>query len=285
MTSEPISLTTDWQVNNNRLLDFIIVVDFECTCKFNVPSFAHEIIEFPAILMDMRFGEVVGQFHSFVRPTENVTLDPFCQQLTGITQENVDQSSTLPKVLDRFDRWLRKRIFPNALIAFACDGVNDMTQFLHGECRRKGIYKAPYFRNWINTQLLARQLFNLDKHPTLKETLALMQLPFVGRHHSGIDDARNLANIIANLFQRGLYYTVSLVATTGSGPFVYQPPLFPVVFYTYNKRVHRPVATQQHQRDRQQAATGRTDISFTAASSSDFNRASETPWWRRAQHV
>jgi len=43
--------------------------------------------------------QVEHEFHSYVRPTFNQTLTPFCVKLTGITQETVDVAPTLDKVL------------------------------------------------------------------------------------------------------------------------------------------------------------------------------------------
>lgn len=68
---------------------------------------------------------VVDEFHSFVRPTFQPTLHPFCKELTGVTQvgiahaistgtespclqEQVDNSPTFPVVLERCKQFLIK---------------------------------------------------------------------------------------------------------------------------------------------------------------------------------
>lgn len=43
----------------------------------------------------------IAQFHEFVRPTENPQLTPFCTQLTGIQQDQVDRADKLKYVLKR----------------------------------------------------------------------------------------------------------------------------------------------------------------------------------------
>ena len=51
----------------------------------------HEIIEFPVVFLNLATLEVDFIFHSFVRPVETFTLTDFCTNLTGITQEQVDE--------------------------------------------------------------------------------------------------------------------------------------------------------------------------------------------------
>ena len=67
---------------------YFVAVDFEATCiEENGPNYPHEIIEFPAVLVDLTTGERVATFHSFVRPRINPVLSDFCKKLTGISQE------------------------------------------------------------------------------------------------------------------------------------------------------------------------------------------------------
>jgi len=43
-------------------------------------------VEFPAVLLNMRSGEIEAEFHQYVQPQENPILSDFCKQLTGISQ-------------------------------------------------------------------------------------------------------------------------------------------------------------------------------------------------------
>lgn len=45
--------------------DYIIVIDFEATCEQNNDNYKHEIIEFPAILVDVHRMEVVS-WHCYI---------------------------------------------------------------------------------------------------------------------------------------------------------------------------------------------------------------------------
>lgn len=43
-------------------------------------------VEFPIVVVDGKTGQVIDEFHRYVRPTETPKLSKFCKQLTGITQ-------------------------------------------------------------------------------------------------------------------------------------------------------------------------------------------------------
>jgi hypothetical protein len=134
---------------------YLCVCDVEATCAEFDKHYVHEIIEFPVVVVDLEAGEVVDEFHSYVRPTVNTTLSTFCHELTGIKQEQVDAAPTLSEVLHAFEAWRLEREWlqygeERKDFAFAADGPWDLRFFLHGECYRKGIAKPAYFDKWVN---------------------------------------------------------------------------------------------------------------------------------------
>lgn len=46
--------------NEKTKYDYLVVIDFEATCNENNEEFVHEIIEFPAVLVDTQSQTVVG---------------------------------------------------------------------------------------------------------------------------------------------------------------------------------------------------------------------------------
>jgi len=61
----------------------------EATCddrQRGEPKYPHEIIEFPAVIIDSETLMTVDTFQSYVRPVLNRILTPFCVNLTGISQ-------------------------------------------------------------------------------------------------------------------------------------------------------------------------------------------------------
>lgn len=179
---------------------YCVVVDFECTCERDVAyrhraNWIHEIIEFPAVCLDLRTLECVGEFHRFVRPTERPILTKFCVELTGIDQATVDAASTLEQVLDEFKRWL-----PEGGYFFACDGPADFRRFLITECLRKRL--SPPAWRWCDVALHLRKVYDL-RPCSLHDKLTHLGLEPAGRAHSGIDDARNIARLALKLVNDG----------------------------------------------------------------------------------
>ena len=58
-------------------------------------------------LIDTATFQVVSTFHEYVKPVHHPKLDPFCAELTGITQGMVDEAPEFPEVWRRFQSWLK----------------------------------------------------------------------------------------------------------------------------------------------------------------------------------
>lgn len=186
---------------------YVCVVDVEATCEEHSKHYIHEIIEFPVVVFDTsKGGGIVAEFHTFVRPTINSTLTPFCTKLTGITQEQVDAAPTLAETLQQFDAWLDEKGFVHSDerkdFAFACDGPWDLRFFLHGECARKGVEKPAYFDKWCNIKALFADYYNV-RPCKIGKMLSYQGMKFEGRLHSGIDDTRNIARIAMRMRDDG----------------------------------------------------------------------------------
>ena len=185
------------------------VLDFECTCEPGW-GYLHEVIEFPLILVDAKTREIVDEFHSYVRPTENATLSGFCTELTGIDQATVDAAPTLPEVLQKLDDWLEARDLVDGPRHFACatDGW-DLQHFLDRECARKSIPTAKYLEKWVDlTKVFDERRSNPNhKHQkqrrrtNLSKMLRFYGMKFDGRPHSGLDDARNIARVAMRMLK------------------------------------------------------------------------------------
>jgi inhibitor of KinA sporulation pathway (predicted exonuclease) len=162
---------------------YYCVIDFECTCEENNrDNYPHEIIEWPAVLIDASTNQVVDTFHVYVTPTQNPKLTPFCTQLTGIQQSQVsgDESTAVPlaATLEQFHQWLvshklvplssyapdaspksselrrsvaeASTVATRGNVAFVTDGPWDLNHFLFTECTRKAIRRPKYLDQWVN---------------------------------------------------------------------------------------------------------------------------------------
>ena len=192
---------------------YLVVVDFECTCVADTTyqqktPWQHEIIEFPAVLVDLDLGDACDvfaapTFHRFVRPTERPRLSKFCSDLTGIGQATVDGAAPLEAVLAEFRAWLDGLGLTDGAYAMAADGPWDLRKFLLAECVRKGLAFDGAWKRWVDVSLHLRKWYDVRKPGNLENKLALLGLQFEGRPHSGLDDARNIARLALRLFRDG----------------------------------------------------------------------------------
>ena len=180
----------------HRRMRYLAVLDFEATCWSDKPD--HEIIEWPTVVVDLQTLEVVDEFRVFVRPKRQPVLSAFCIELTGITQDQVDAGLTLKAAWKAHARFMARY----ADSVFVTCGDWDLGTMLPADCRNNGLRApaGPYSR-WINIKSVFARY-----HPDVKKAgmmlmLSTLGVDHVGRHHSGLDDCRNIANICVNLIQ------------------------------------------------------------------------------------
>lgn len=194
--------------------DFYAVLDFECTCDYQ-GWHQHEIIEFPVVFLNARTLQVDMVFRRYVRPTERPRLTEFCVQLTGIQQADIDRAPTLDVVLLEFSEfleehclvgWRSERSVKQRLFVICTDGPWDVMKFLRPECMRKHIRLAEWWGNWIDVRSAFAHALAC-RRKCISEMLMTFGLTFEGRQHSGVDDAQNIARIVAELLKRGCKLT------------------------------------------------------------------------------
>lgn len=184
--------------------DYVMVLDFEATCEECPPmDYLHEIIEFPVVLIDLHLNRPVAEFHSFVKPSRKPILSDFCRELTGISQSSINAAPPLEEVIRQFERWVFHTIPPHSHTVFATDGSSDMQTFmyLHSVCRLGVSFPLSFYR-WIDVKKVFAAFFQCPPGK-IRGMLDVLQRPLIGRLHSGMDDARNVASIVIGLVQWG----------------------------------------------------------------------------------
>lgn len=90
---------------------YICFMDFEYTTTGNteldLKNDNIEIISLAGVIINEK-NETVDEFHEIIRPIKNVVLHPFCTELTGITQDMVDEASFFSTVADNFMDFIEK---------------------------------------------------------------------------------------------------------------------------------------------------------------------------------
>lgn len=68
---------------------------------------------------------------------------------------------------------------------------------------------AQHFYYWNNLHRTFREFYGLQKVKGMKNMLEYLGLPLKGRHHSGIDDAKNITNIVVHMIQAGCVFDLT----------------------------------------------------------------------------
>jgi len=196
-----------------RGLDYLLVLDFEATCDDGV-KMKNEIIEWPCIVLEVQGRKIGPVFHQYVRPTELPTLSAFCTDLTGIEQATVDPAQPIASVLRDFCKFVeadeRLVMHPDGSSNFAivtC-GDWDIRTALRQEAQRKNLPLPAYLTQWVNIKHVFQDATG-SKGKGMAGMLTHLGLTLDGRHHSGIDDTRNIAKIAATLLDRGAVFHVT----------------------------------------------------------------------------
>ncbi|TDU02407.1 inhibitor of KinA sporulation pathway (predicted exonuclease) [Streptomyces sp. 846.5] len=181
-----------------RLLN---VVDVEATCWDGEPPFGavSEIIEIGLTVVDLERGERVGRHRVLVRPSRS-TVSSFCTELTGLTQAEVDTglgfADACRLLADEHQAGARP---------WASWGDYDRHQFTR-QCQATAT-AYPFGRRHTNAKVVFTEAHRLRKRPGMAQALQIAGLPLEGRHHSGEDDAWNIAALILGLAAQGAWPT------------------------------------------------------------------------------
>ncbi|WP_235298985.1 3'-5' exonuclease [Portibacter marinus] len=170
-------------------MDFI-VFDLEATCWLGrPPQGITEIIEIGAVKYN-GYGEQLGKFSKFIRPTVNPVLSPFCKKLTSISQENVDRSHTFERVIEEFMDWVD--IYEDDYLLCSW-GKFDKT-LLRNDCI---LHKVE--TDWLESHIDIKKQYHRYKGSKneygLKKSLRMEGLDFDGVEHRAISDAENTGKL------------------------------------------------------------------------------------------
>ena len=208
------------QSTTRSSIDYFLVLDFEATCENKVKMKPQEIIEFPVLKVNAKTLEIESIFHSYVQPTAIPMLTKFCTDLTGITQEMVTGQPILKDVLQEFHKWMSDKglLAPGVNCCFVTCGDWDLKTMLPSQCKHFNLPIRDYFRKWINIKELYSMVMK-QKPSGMPSMLKGLGLELTGRHHSGIDDSKNIAKILAKLVDEAAPSKIEIKPTTELPPF------------------------------------------------------------------
>jgi inhibitor of KinA sporulation pathway (predicted exonuclease) len=188
------------------------VLDFEATCwndehKDNSikTKYKQEIIEFPSVLYELTMdGEVkyIEEFSKYVRPVLEPMLSKFCTELTGITQDKVDSAEPIEIVYEQHHQWLNSNTRLGDPIYIITCGAWDLDIMLPKEVHNKNLPYYSVYKRFINIKTEFENVYKV-KAGGMVNMLNYLNIPLEGRHHSGIDDTRNIAKILLKIISDG----------------------------------------------------------------------------------
>lgn len=137
-------------------------------------------------------GTVLKRFECFVRPTLHSCLTPFCQNLLGIEQEQVDQAETFTMAAPKLEEFVQS--YATEGVLWGSWGAFDRNQ-LERESRRNGV-SNPIALGHVNLKRSFARARRIGKQVGMRKALDLAGLEMVGRHHRALDDAENSARLL-----------------------------------------------------------------------------------------
>lgn len=169
-----------------------IIVDLECTCWESNPLAPNETIEIGAVAWQAGRG-VVDEFTTFAKPKMQPVLSEFCKSLTTIQQSDVDHAPGFPEAYANWRAWAK----PYEPYIFASCGDFDHNQ-LKADCRRHGFEHHMTAR--VNLKKALADATD-GKRRGMASAMEFLGRKIEGTHHRGIDDARNIAHMLAYLVE------------------------------------------------------------------------------------
>jgi inhibitor of KinA sporulation pathway (predicted exonuclease) len=184
-------------MSNMRKLDKILVVDLEATCwSGDAPKGVSEIIEIGVAVLDHHEGVVDEAAGILVKPNES-EISPFCTELTTITKEMVERDGYhFPEALDRL-----RDLYQSDRRPWASWGDFDRTM-VQRQCADRGV-PYPFSVRHLNVKNLFALKYRLNRECGMPRALQMLGLPLEGTHHRGVDDAKNIAQILLSLIKPG----------------------------------------------------------------------------------
>ncbi len=180
-----------------RLLDKILVIDVEATCWEGDPPEGQtsEIIEIGLCLLDVATGERSAPHAILIQPQRS-TLSEFCIQLTTITPDMLADGIDFTAACT-----LLRETYRSHQRTWASYGDYDRVQFMK-QCEQWEI-AYPFGPTHINVKNLLALQHGLKREVGLARGTRLLGLPFEGTAHRGVDDAWNIAAVLARVLLGG----------------------------------------------------------------------------------
>jgi len=79
----------------------------------------------------------------------------------------------------------------------------DLKTMLPAQMKLSGMTATPVVERWCNIKICFKKLYQQETMRDMIDMLEFLKIPLDGKHHSGIDDCRNIAKIVVRMLQDG----------------------------------------------------------------------------------
>lgn len=178
----------------------VLVVDLEATCTDTEKLkelFPSEIIEFGMCLLNLNTGELVKK-QIYVKPQLSAVTD-FCTQLTGISYETLKSAKYFEQAIEEVKAFITECTTAASVCKmWGSFGKYDASMI----ARQCQLFKTQNpFKDLMHFNIKDINWADLQSRnsPGLDTAYRLRGLTMQGRHHSGVDDAVNISNLLKHI--------------------------------------------------------------------------------------
>ena len=160
-----------------------------------VPGANGEVIQFGAVMLDDNFN-LLSEFSSYVKPVYS-SVTTIINQITGITNQNLENADDFITVFDKFSFWRGE-----GDITTFCWSNADFNQ-LWCELEAKGKHRYDLFatlQDFVDLQDIFGKLISSKTSVGLESAMRLLQMEYKGQVHTALSDSYNTARILHKLF-------------------------------------------------------------------------------------
>ena len=193
---------------NFRNPKYLLILDFEANCSNNNTR-DHEICEFPVVLLDIETKTIVDEFRTFVKPVKIPKISNFIHKLTGITDKDIATGVTWTEAINLFNDFIIKHDCTSQNSTIVTCGNWDLFTMFPRQCTITNTKSMipnrvkNLFSQWTNVKVVYSDFKKYTKLYGMARMLDDIGLKLIGRHHSGIDDCRNITEICIYLLNNG----------------------------------------------------------------------------------
>lgn len=135
-----------------------VILDLEWNTAYNPRTKSHlnEIIEFGAVKLDENYQEI-GSFSMLVKPQVGKTLTSLIEELTHISNEDLEDADVFPQVFSRFSR------FAGGCILMAWGNMDILTLLANCQYFLKS-ERLSFARQYVDLQKFCERCFHFEEN-------------------------------------------------------------------------------------------------------------------------